>query len=360
MRRDSSYTLCKGFIRKLFNKNNNIEKIKIEILDISDNSIKTKININEEYKTFDIILNKKKKKTDFQSLSNLKNQKKDKNNDKNSAYKESQKDIIMDSGDVQNEIKNYVNNDSTVNISNFDNEDNLYYKNNTINEKKIIENNIEYSILNIENKNNICFENKEDKHSLDNNYNYINTKENNIFKDNESEPDDEFDYTDPYFLKNPDDFSCFNCYTTNVEKGKLFDHAQELIYKYNDLENENKNIKKDILDKDKIIYIYKKENNELKDIISKEEDKYLDFITKLNSNFMTLFLITHKSFTSIRNILITLEKSKPKKIPDIINKNISKYMKQVQDIADEAEIIRNNHLEISNNTFGNKLKQYNN
>lgn len=191
---------------------------------------------------------------------------------------------------------------------------------------------------------------------MDNISNNININDEEDIEYDEREPENEFDYMDPHFSKHPDEFKCYNCYETNVEKGKLFDYAQELIYKYNDLEDENKNLKKDNLDKNKIIYIYKEENNKLKDIINKEEDKYLDFITNLNDNFMNLFLITHKSFDGIRNIMLTIEKTNPKKVPDLINKNINKYRNKIQDIADEADIIRNKHLNTSNNAFGDKIK----
>lgn len=50
--RDSSYTLCKGLVKNILEKN--------------DLTIKTNININDNIRSFDIILNKKKK--EMQSL----------------------------------------------------------------------------------------------------------------------------------------------------------------------------------------------------------------------------------------------------------------------------------------------------
>lgn len=62
MKRDSSFTLC---------KNNSIEFIHIDILDKDDFSIKTKININNKIKFFEIPLIKKERKVNENSLKNI-------------------------------------------------------------------------------------------------------------------------------------------------------------------------------------------------------------------------------------------------------------------------------------------------
>lgn len=64
--RDSSYTLCKGLVKNILEKNDHVTFIKIDILEINDLTIKTNININDNIRSFDIILNKKKK--EMQSL----------------------------------------------------------------------------------------------------------------------------------------------------------------------------------------------------------------------------------------------------------------------------------------------------
>jgi hypothetical protein len=203
--------------------------------------------------------------------------------------------------------------------------------------KKLNENNSYIDVKNYEEKDSILNNNNSDSTEYD-----------------ESEPEDEYDFNDPHFKKYPDEFRCYNCYETNVEKQELFDYAQQLIYKNNDLE-------KLILDKDKIIKSYKKENNKLikinNDIKSlMDNDKLdIDFLTDLNDRFMELFLITHKSFDYIKDIILTIEKSNPKKVPEIINKNINKYRNEIQNIADEADDIRKRFLELNTNKFGDKL-----
>lgn len=205
-----------------------------------------------------------------------------------------------------------------------------------------------------EKNNNYEFLNNENKDLIIENSNAIDNSK-DIY-DDESEPENEYDYEDPHFLKYPDEFMCHNCYETNVEKGKLFDFAQEMIYKSNDLEKEKEKLDKNNIDKDKIINVYKKENAELKNIINREENKYMDFINNLNDNFMELFLNTHESFDYIKDILLTLEKTNPKKVPEILNKNIKKYKEDIQNIANEANKVRKNHIKISNDKFGDKIK----
>lgn len=105
MKRNSSYTLCKNFIKELFDKYNHIEKINFEILDFSNNSIKTNISINGDVKTFDIILRKKERKVSPKVLHNLKNQ--NKNIDESLSNEECQEyeNKNIDS-DIQKEFKN--------------------------------------------------------------------------------------------------------------------------------------------------------------------------------------------------------------------------------------------------------------
>lgn len=353
--RDSSYTLCKGFIKELFNKYNNIEQVNFEILDILDKSIKTNININGKVKTFNIILDRKKKEVAIKSLDNLKkpNKKNNENNENSESLKslnnENKRNAIIIVSDDENKENKYIDNNNVIS-NNFDieieNTNNIKINMDDTHKKEDVKKIIDgTNILNNENKN--LKENINEK--------CINN-DNNGTEYEESEPENECDYEDPHFLKYPDEFRCYNCYETNIEKSKLFNYAQEMIYKCNDLEEDNEKLKKDNVDKDKIINVYKNENRELKNIISKEEDKYMNFINDLNDNFMDLFLNAHKSFDCIKDILLKLEKTNPKKVHEVLNKNIKIYKEDIQKIADEANKIRKKHIEISNNNFGDKIK----
>lgn len=54
--RDSSFTRCKNNLKNIYLKNNSIEFIHIDIIEKYEFSIKTKININNKIKIFDISL----------------------------------------------------------------------------------------------------------------------------------------------------------------------------------------------------------------------------------------------------------------------------------------------------------------
>lgn len=72
--RDSSYTLCKGFIRKIIKKNKNVKNINIDILDISDFFIKTNIYINGKTRSFYINIEKPQRTKNTKNINNLKYQ----------------------------------------------------------------------------------------------------------------------------------------------------------------------------------------------------------------------------------------------------------------------------------------------
>lgn len=338
-KRDCSYTLCKGFIKEAFNKYNNIKQINFDIIDILDNCIKTSIKINGEIRTFDIVLSKKKRKINQVSMNNLKNKRKNLNNNFNSKIDDNIKNIVIISDE---EKQKHINDScSSIIIQNGKKIDIEVKNENTINKKMDLDDKeINENILNDEDKNLQDFNNIENNINKNDNLNDKNFNSEGIEYD-DSEPEDWYDYNDPYFKKNPEIFKCEDCYQTNIEKKELFDYAQELIYKNNDLEDEN--------------IILKNENKEFKKMIEKDELP-IDKLTKINDKFTELILITHKSFNDINEILSTLEKANPKKIPDIINKNINNYRKKFQNIADEADIIRKDFLEINKDILGNKLE----
>lgn len=312
--RDSSYTLCKGLIKEVYNRNKNIKSININILEISEinNSIKVDIKIDNKLRTFDILLEKRKINKNSISLSNLKNQKTEiiLKNDNN-------KEVNLKNGEILENKINVVNN---------------------INNNESIEKQLD-NINKIENENinKISMNEKQDNINLN-----CNNNEEDIIYD-ESEPVDEYDYKDPHFKKYPHEFRCYDCYETNVEKAELFEYAQNLIYEFNDLKDENKKLNDEIINKNKQIKLL---NNDEIDI---------NFIKTLNDKFMNLLMIMHKSFNNIGSLLTTLEKANPKKVPDLLNKNISSYRKQMQNIADEADKIQIDYIEINKEKFGDKI-----
>jgi hypothetical protein len=338
-KRDSSYTLCKGLIKKVLKKHISIGSIKIDILEIDDHNVKAEINIDNLIRTFDIVLDKTKRKINPNSMNNIKKQK---INDKNKHIK---KDSNVEVLELDIPEKKIVEKEIDVNIEkthfgkneDIDNIHNINIKNEKCINKKI----------NMDHHN--TPKNQNDESLISENKKLINEENNDInpFYD-DSEPEDEYDHEDPHFTKYPDEFLCHNCYETNVEKKELFDYAQQMTDKNDILNNEIKKLKEDIVNKNKLIKEYKNKNY--------SQDENIDFITGLNDNFMELFLITHNSFNSIKNILLILEKANPKKVPEILNKNINNYKKEIQSIADEADKVRNNHLDLSSKIFGDKIK----
>lgn len=306
--RNSSYTLCKGLIKEIINKNKNVRNINLDIIDISEHIIKTTITIDGKMRTFDINLEKRKKKNKSEYFDNLKNQKND--------------NIFEDHNKC-----GYTNN---VKIENNNNKKNKM----DINDEKT-------NILNNENKkiNNV-------------NIKQVDQVESEYY--DESEPEDEYDYKDPHFTKYPDEFKCEDCYETNVEKGKLFNYAQEMIDKFNVLEEENNRLKKMILIKNDGNNNYLK-IEELKKKLESQEDHFLSYINNINDKFIDSILINHKSFNSIKDILLTLEKANPKKVPELINKNINTYIKQIQDIVKESDELRKEYSKITKEAFGDKI-----
>ncbi|CEG84986.1 hypothetical protein RMATCC62417_18726 [Rhizopus microsporus] len=365
-RRDCSFTLCKNFIKETFNKYDNIKNINFKIIEVLDNCIKTSISINDKTRVFDILLDKKKKEVKLKSKNNLKNQESydktsncletfNKENKRNAVIliEETQKkdDII-----VFNNLDDFNSKTENVNNKKMDPED-------TYEKKSTLKENNKCDELFIENKKideNISLNNINDNQSDIN-------SENSEYDD--EEPENEYDHNDPYYKKYPEVFKCYDCYETNVDKDELFDVAQEYIDKYNLINNENKilkneneNLKNELVDKDKKINIYIKEynnllriNNELKELMENEKID-IDFMTELNDKFMELFLINKKSFDYIADIILTIEKTNPKKVAEIINKNINKYRNDIQDIANEADDIRKRFLKLNNDKFGDKIK----
>lgn len=329
-KRDCSYTLCKGFVKELFNKYNNIKNINLEIVDILDNSIKTNININGKIKTFDIILDKKKKNVTPISKNNLKNQNTKKSNEiDNSLNIENKRNpiIILDEKEKKGDGLEVMNNVNKEDISGkfLDNTKNENY----INKKRKMENNI----LNTKNINSECI----DSTQLVENKTNINEDE--YYDD--YEPEDEYDINDPYFKENPEVFKCYDCYQTNIEKKELFDVAQEYIDKYNLIHEENE--------------ILKNENKKIKEMVE-GDGLDIDFITNINEKFTDLIKTTHKSFNNINRILTSLETENPKKVPVLLNKNIGYYRKSMQVLADEADVIRKDYLRLNQIKFGDKIK----
>ena len=107
-KRDSSYTLCKGFVEKLIEKHKNIKNINIEIHDTSDDVIKTSINLDNKIRTFDINIKKKKKIIKPGSMNNLKNQKETQNNkNEEILINENKKDSIINIDDKKSDKSLY-------------------------------------------------------------------------------------------------------------------------------------------------------------------------------------------------------------------------------------------------------------
>lgn len=383
-RRDCSFTLCKNFIKEAFNKYDTIRNVNFEIIDILDNCIKTKITINGKNRVFDILLDKKKKEVKLKSKNNLKNQAMKiydetsdclenlNNEDKRNEVilieeKQKEDDVIFENNlnDFNSKIENSINEKTDMNneekntvppkIEDFKN---IHHVTHEVNDSKD-----KYNIILDEN-------NKSDKLFIENkkngeNISYVNSDDSEY---DDEEPENEYDHNDPYYKKYPEVFKCYDCYETNVDKEELFDIAQEYIDKYNLVNNENKKLKNDnenfkneIKNKDKKLDTYIKEynnllkiNNELKESI-KNSELDIEFITELNNKFMELFLINHKSFDYIVNIILTIEKTNPKKVHEIINKNINKYRNDIQAIANEAEDIRKSFLKLNTDKFGDKL-----
>lgn len=392
-RRDCSFTLCKNFIKEAFNKYDTIRNVNFEIIDILDNCIKTNITINGKNRVFDILLDKKKKEVKLKSKNNLKNQAMKSyneisncletlnNEDKRNAVilieeKPKEDDVIFENNlnDFNTKIEISINEKTDM-----DNEEK-----NTILPKEDFKNDhhVTHEINDSKDKYNIILDenNKSDKLFIENKKNGENISLNNKNENNscinsddseydDEEPENEYDHNDPYYKKYPEVFKCYDCYETNVDKDELFDIAQEYIDKYNLVNNENKKLKNDnenfkneIKNKDKKLDTYIKEynnllkiNNELKESIKKGELD-IEFITELNDKFMELFLINHKSFDYIVDIILTIEKTNPKKVHEIINKNINKYRNDIQSIANEAEDIRKSFLKLNTDKFGGKIK----
>lgn len=334
MQRNCSFTLCKTFIKEVFNKYNDVRNINFEIINVSDDFIKTNINIDGKINTYDIILNKKKKNVLQKSKDNLKKQSMGNNKNKDEILDSLYNNTKIDENEKSN-IKEYVN---KVNDSIPKNENNNIYK------------------INMDNNNNIKNKNKsndlfiENKKLDKNNINQNDEKKSKIFDNNgieydDSEPEDWYDYNDPYYKKNPEVFKCENCYQTNIDKDELFDVAQEYIDKYNLVNEENNLLKKEIKTKNKQLNIIINENNKLKDLYKNQISN--DIIYEINDKFTDLVKICHKSFNHNNKVLSILEKTPPKKVPEIVNKNISIYRKEIENIADEADKIRNEFLDLN-------------
>lgn len=336
-KRDYSFTLCKGFISEAFNKYDNIKTIKFEIIDVYDNFIKTNITINEKTKIYDISLTKKNRNINPMSRKNLKNQK-NSNLSLNIEGKNTASNEIIITNKVDETQRQQLKLENKKLLNNIKNEKDINIKENMDDNSKFIPEDKNISKLNNENKK--CIKKIEDVNSKSN----IDILNNDIINDeddfDESEPENFYDYQDPFFKKHPELFKCYDCYQTNVENKELFDVAQEYIDKYNDIENKYIKLKEEILIKEKQIKKYKeKQQNSIYDP---------NFISELNDKFIDLIKIVHKSFDNTNNILKTLESNNPKKIPEIVNKNIFIYRKNTERIADEADIIRKEFLKLNN------------
>lgn len=339
-KRDSSYTLCKGFVEKLIEKHKNIKNINIEIHDTSDDVIKTSINLDNKIRTFDINIKKKKKIIKPGSMNNLKNQKETQNNkNEEILINENKKDSIINIDDKKSdksdsiEVINNADNDITSNLL-FD------AKNENIINKKDMDEDISIK------------KEKDISTSVD----ILNTEE--VF--DESEPEDQFDHNDPHFKKYPDEFMCYDCYETNVEKQELFDVAQEYIDKYNlvddenvILKNENKKLKNDIIDKDKKIDMLINENNEftkIKELLKtykKDTEKLIDIKKKLFEIFNEVLAINNDNAENTYKFIKYIDKTLNKGTLRLIFPEKIKFQNSSCDIAKKLNEIQD--------TIGNDL-----
>lgn len=326
-KRNTSYIHCSNLIFKLL-EIQEFKKVSIEIMDVNEKSIELNIKIDEKLKnmTIDNKINKiKNKVVNPDSYKNLKNYKnKETPNGENDLDKKlSMSDNInksISSNNIKIENKNNKNNitESEINLDI------------TLDKDKEVENNSEYS--------NIYEKDKKNKNDiiLDSNLNVKNNiteidielnknKENKSIQNEEtltdnddSDSDDDNEIIIPTIL-------CDNCDETRRICQENFDAAKEyhekyerLLIKYNEMKTKLNN---DILEKDKN---YKK----------------FDVIVK------KLLLINHNSFNKIGNILSTLEKANPKKVHEILNKNINAYKKQMEGIADEGDKIQQEYAKL--------------
>lgn len=317
-KRNTSYIHCSNLIFKLL-EIQEFKKVSIEIMDINEKSIELNIKIDEKFKnmTIDNKINKvKNKAVNPDSYKNLKNYKnKETSNGENDLDKKiSMSDNInksISSNNIKIENKNNLTeSEITLNIN--------------LNEDKEVENNSEYSnIYEKDNKNqndiildsNLNVKNNITEIDMDLNKNKENKNNQNedfLTDNNDSDSDDDNEIIVPTIL-------CDDCDETRRICQENFDAAKEyhekyenLLIKYNEMKTKLNN---DILEKD-------------------ENYKKFDVIVK------KLLLINHNSFNKIGNILSTLEKANPKKVHEILNKNIKTYREQMEDIADEGDKIQ--------------------
>lgn len=366
-KRDTSYKHCYNLIVKLL-EIQDFKNVNINIVNNTDEKIKLDIKIDDKCKQ--IIYNKKLKKEkkilNSASYNNLKNSKKvlsdGKHNEKNKNSIDININEIVNKHLHENVIYDIIKNiKNKIILNNSINEEissEVISSNETILENKNI---ISQNNVKIENKNDLVDSGKDlfindnkIQNKLDVNEN-SGINQNNLILENKniiSRNNDELKSDSDIYEEDDDSIidlpePCDDCDETR----RICNENYEVAMKYKeDLEKEqkvNNFLLKEINYKIKIIEELKSKNN-------KKDEMYIDFITKLNANFMELFLINRKSFNYISDIILSIEKSNPKKIHEIINKNIKKYRNDIQAFENETEDIKKGNIEI-NTKISNKF-----